>query len=172
MSPKYWLAAVAGRIATRLDRRAPVFYAADVVLFADRDGEPHVLLIDRGKNPHKGKKAFPGGHVEGWETSLAAAKREAVEETGLDLDRVRLHLVGVYDTPGRDPRGRYVGVAYSAKLSTMPDPVAADDAAAARWIPLTRALEIARTGGFAFDHADILTDAMRRIPPRNHETRR
>ncbi|MBB5852514.1 NUDIX domain-containing protein [Amycolatopsis umgeniensis] len=161
MSLRHWVAAMAVRIATRLDRRAPVFYAADVVLFAHHDGVPHVLLIERGKNPHQGKAAFPGGHVESWETSLEAAKREAVEETGLDLDRVPLRLVGVYDAPGRDPRGRYVGAAYTAVLSTMPAPVAADDAAAAHWVPLARAVKAAQDGGFAFDHADILTDAVR-----------
>ncbi|WP_233620520.1 NUDIX hydrolase [Amycolatopsis sp. WAC 01416] len=158
---RYWAAALAGRVATRLDRRAPVFYAADVVLFAHRDGVPHVLLIERGKNPHQGKAAFPGGHVDAGETALAAAKREAVEETGLDLDRTSLRLVGVYDTPGRDPRGRYVGVAYTAVLPTMPAPVAADDAAAASWIPLVVAVRMARAGGFAFDHAEILADAVR-----------
>lgn len=161
MSPKYWVAALAGRIATRLDRRAPVFYAADVVLFAHRDGVPHVLLIERGWNPYQGKTAFPGGHVDAGETARAAAKREAVEETGLDLDRVPLHLVGVYDRPGRDPRGRYVGVAYTAVLPSMPAPLAADDATAARWVPLTDAVRFAHNGGFAFDHADILTDAIR-----------
>ncbi len=160
MSLRYWIAAVAGRIATRLDRRAPVFYAADVVLFAYRDGVPHVLLIQRGKNPHKGKAAFPGGHVDSWETAEEAAKREAVEETGLDLDRVPLRLVGVYDQPDRDPRGRYVGVAYTAVLPTMPAPVAADDAAAAHWVPLVHAMDTARRDGFAFDHADILTAAV------------
>ncbi|MEU9686160.1 NUDIX hydrolase [Amycolatopsis japonica] len=161
MSLRYWLAAVAGRIATRLDRRAPVLYAADVVLFAYRDGVPHVLLIERGWNPHQGKKAFPGGHVDAGETALEAAKREAVEETGLDLDRIPLRLVDVYDTPGRDPRGRYVGVAYTAVLPTMPAPIAADDAAAASWIPLVTAVRLARGDRFAFDHADILADALR-----------
>lgn len=160
MSLKYRIAAVAGRVAASLDPRAPVFYAADVVLFAHRDGVPYVLLIERGWNPHKGKAAFPGGHVDAGETSLAAAKREAVEETGLDIDRVPLRLVGVYDAPNRDPRGRYVGVAYSAVLASMPAPVAADDAAAARWVPLAQAMEIAHRGGFAFDHADILTAAV------------
>ncbi|WP_037321447.1 NUDIX domain-containing protein [Amycolatopsis orientalis] len=157
---RYWAAALAGRVATRLDRRAPVFYAADVVLFAHRAGVPYVLLIERGWNPHQGKAAFPGGHVDSGETALAAARREAVEETGLDLDRVPLRLVGVYDTPGRDPRGRYVGVAYAAVLPTMPAPIAADDAAAAHWVPLAHALETAKRGGFAFDHADILADAL------------
>ncbi|MFD5245660.1 NUDIX domain-containing protein [Amycolatopsis sp. NPDC058340] len=161
MSLKYRIAAVAGRVATRLDRRAPVFYAADVVLFAHRDGVPHVLLIERGWDPHQGKAAFPGGHVDAGETSLEAAKREAVEETGLDLDRIPLRLVGVYDTSGRDPRGRYVGIARTAVLPTMPAPIAADDAAAASWVPLAVAIRMARAGGFAFDHADILADALR-----------
>lgn len=46
-----------------------------------RDGE--VLLVQRGKMPDAGLWGFPGGHVEPGETAMAAAVREAWEETGV-----------------------------------------------------------------------------------------
>ncbi len=156
------IGSLAAKIAAKLDDRDPIFYAADVILFAPGVETFHVLLIRRGWNPHKGKLAFPGGHVEADETSAQAARREAAEETGLDLSGVTLDLIGVYDRPGRDARGRYVSVAYGAVLFDRPVPVAGDDATDAAWVPLKAAARLARTGGFAFDHADMLTDAARR----------
>ncbi|MFI5943669.1 NUDIX domain-containing protein [Streptomyces uncialis] len=124
-------------------------YTADVVCV--RNGA--VLLIERGWPPHKGRLALPGGHVDPGETSRTAAARELLEETGVHVDPRDLTLLGVYDTPGRDPRGRYVTAAY---LVTVPDDTTAeagDDAAAVRWTPLGNARDL------AFDHTDIVTNA-------------
>lgn len=156
------LGSLAAKLAAKLDDRDPVFYAADVILFAPAETGWHVLLIERGWPPHKGKLAFPGGHVDAHETSERAARREAAEETGLDLSGVPLDRIGVYDAPGRDARGRYVSVAYGAVLPEMPAVVAGDDAAAAAWMPLRIAVRKAGRGGFAFDHAAMLADAVRR----------
>jgi 8-oxo-dGTP pyrophosphatase MutT (NUDIX family) len=43
-------------------------------------------LVKRGKEPNKGIWSFPGGKIELGEQSLAAAKRELWEETGLSAD--------------------------------------------------------------------------------------
>ncbi len=69
-----------------------------------------VLLIERGNDPFAGSWALPGGFVEAGERVLAAASRELFEETALAGDA--LELLGVYDTPGRDPRGPTVSVVY------------------------------------------------------------
>jgi 8-oxo-dGTP diphosphatase len=128
---------------------------ADVVAFSDHGGIPHVLLIRRGWDPYAGLWALPGGHVDPGETVEHAARREFTEETSLTVAGVA--LVGVYSAPGRDPRGRYVTFAYRAELPHMPAPTAADDATAARWVPVPAAL----TDGVAFDHADIIRAASR-----------
>ncbi|WP_328614534.1 MULTISPECIES: NUDIX hydrolase [unclassified Amycolatopsis] len=156
------IGSLAAKIAARFDDRAPVFYAADMVTFALRGGVWHVLVIQRGGNPHKGKLALPGGHVDPGETAREAAVRELAEETGVTVPAgTAVHQVGVFDAPGRAARGRYVTVAYAALLpDEAPTPVAADDAAAADWMPLRVAVRVARAGGFAFDHDRILSAAI------------
>ncbi|MFK4123553.1 NUDIX domain-containing protein [Streptomyces longwoodensis] len=129
--------------------REAIRYTADVVLVA----AGHVLLIERGWAPYEGCWALPGGHVDAGETSLTAAARELAEETGISVPLPDLRQVGAFDAPGRDPRGRYVSVAYTATLPAPVAPTAGDDATAARWWPLDALPPL------AFDHADILTAA-------------
>jgi 8-oxo-dGTP diphosphatase len=127
-------------------------YAADVVAI-----DPHgrVLLIERGWDPYKGHWALPGGHVDPGEASLEAAARELEEETGVRVAAGALRLVGVFDAPGRDPRGRYVCAAYLARVPADTHATAADDATDARWWPLVALPPL------AFDHADIIRAATR-----------
>ncbi|MEU7151203.1 NUDIX hydrolase [Streptomyces sp. NPDC045456] len=130
-------------------------YTADVVLRA-AGGAGHVLLIKRRWAPYAGCWALPGGHVDvdQAETSLEAAARELKEESGITVPAADLWQVGAYDAPGRDPRGRYVTVAYTATLPSPVPPTAADDAVDARWWPLDALPDL------AFDHAEILADAV------------
>uniref|UniRef100_UPI003F490A8F NUDIX domain-containing protein n=1 Tax=Amycolatopsis sp. CA-293810 TaxID=3239926 RepID=UPI003F490A8F len=131
-------------------------YTADMVLFTERYGALLVLVIDRRWDPFAGKAALPGGHLERGEDAEAAARRECREETGIAVSGDVVQ-VGVYNDPGRDPRGHYRTTAFSAVLPDAPDPVAADDAKAAAWRPVADFLERDR---LAFDHRQILTDAV------------
>jgi 8-oxo-dGTP pyrophosphatase MutT (NUDIX family) len=61
--------------------------SAVLVLFGAGPAGPDVLLIKRsvGLRRHAGQTAFPGGAIDSGDTGpVAAALREAVEETGLD----------------------------------------------------------------------------------------
>ena len=61
--------------------------SAVLVLFGDGADGPDLLYIQRseGLRRHPGQPAFPGGKIEETDASpVAAALREAVEETGLD----------------------------------------------------------------------------------------
>ncbi|GGU94838.1 8-oxo-dGTP diphosphatase [Streptomyces cavourensis] len=124
-------------------------YTADVVCI--RDGE--VLLIERGWDPHKGALALPGGHVDPGETSRNAAARELLEETGVHVAPADLTLIGVWDAPDRDPRGRYITAAYAVTVPHDTVARAGDDATAVRWVHLNTAEEL------AFDHDEIVAAA-------------
>ena len=125
---------------------------ADAVLFAEKEGQIYVLLIKRGNEPNKGYWAFPGGFLNMDETVARCAERELEEESGIVL--TGMQLVGIYSDVERDPRGRVITAAYTA-MTTMPEAVASDDAAAAQWWPLNDLPEL------AFDHDKILEDAKR-----------
>ena len=120
--------------------------AVDLVIeLVDRPGRP-IVLIER-RNPPAGH-ALPGGFVDIGETVEDAARREALEETGLQV-QLRA-LLGVYSDPARDARGHTASVVYVAEAHG--DPLAGDDAA--------RVL-VTDTGSLpplAFDHARILAD--------------
>lgn len=66
-----------------------------------RDGK--VLLVERGKEPWKGKWSLPGGSLEFGETVREAARRELAEETGVEADLER--LVDIDDAIMRDRAG-------------------------------------------------------------------
>jgi 8-oxo-dGTP diphosphatase len=126
-----------------------------VVIGHDPKGIPNVLLIERGTAPYAGHLALPGGYVDDGETFQQAAVRELAEETGVTVDSNGLRQVGIYDVPGRDPRGRVVSVAYLAVVADRPIAVGADDAALARWVRID-----ALPTELAFDHAEVLRDAL------------
>lgn len=47
-----------------------------------------ILLVKRGQAPSRGYYAFPGGRVEPGETDEQAARRELLEETGLEVGEI------------------------------------------------------------------------------------
>lgn len=59
---------------------------AILILLGERDGDPDVLLTQRALDmrSHPGQPAFPGGRIDPGESAIAAALREAAEETGVD----------------------------------------------------------------------------------------
>ena len=116
------------------------------------DSAPRVLLVQRAHPPFAGEWALPGGFVDEGERVAHAAARELAEETGLKLRS--LSLLGVYDTPGRDPRGWTVSVTYIAKLPTQTPVTGGDDAREARWFGADTLPKL------AFDHATIIGDAL------------
>jgi len=118
--------------------------AVDVIILH----EGGFILVRRKNEPYRGMWSLPGGFVECGETVEDAARREAMEETGL---RIKLKkLVGVYSDPRRDPRGHVVSVCFMAK-SAGGRLTASSDVSEVR---------VFRTppGRMAFDHGKILKD--------------
>ncbi len=147
---------------TRADRAKAYCYdhprpalAVDIALFYRSENRIEVLLIRRGREPFKGRWAFPGGFVDKDESLDDAASRELFEETG--LSGIHLEQIGAFGDPGRDPRGHTVSVAFAAVLDHRPAACAADDAADAGWHSTRRPPKL------AFDHKKILRAALKQV---------
>lgn len=109
--------------------------------------EPVVVLIERRNPPHGW--AVPGGFVDYGESLEQAARREALEETSLDI--VLTEQFHTYSAPERDPRKHTITTVFLAR--GRGEPVARDDA---------KAIGLFKEGGLptpmAFDHSQILAD--------------
>jgi 8-oxo-dGTP diphosphatase len=114
-----------------------------------------VLLIQRANEPFQGMWCVPGGFVELDEDLPVACARELEEETA--LRPAAMVQVGAFGTPGRDPRGRNVTVAYLAMIAPGATAAAGDDAAGAAWH------DIGALPPLGFDHADIVAAALGRL---------
>lgn len=115
-----------------------------------------IVLIER-KNPPYGW-ALPGGFVDYGEPLEAAATREALEETSLEVSD--LQLLGCYSDPKRDERMHTISTVFIGTGSGTP--CAADDA-------LTLAVfePDSLPEQLCFDHAKILDDYLQ-FKKRNH----
>ena len=110
------------------------------------------IVLVRRAHPPPGW-ALPGGFVERGERVSDAGRREAKEETGLDVELTE--LLGVYSDPHRDPRGiSTVGVVFIGRASGQP--VGGDDAAEAQVFSLD-----ALPPNIPFDHPLIIEDYRR-----------
>lgn len=119
---------------------------ADVVIY---DPDRGVVIIHRKNIPYG--YALPGGFIEEGEPAETAAKREMLEETGLDVELTG--LLGVYSSPDRDPRQHTITTAFTGRAKNPNALNAGDDAAGAAWYPLDQLPE-----PLVFDHKKILSD--------------
>ncbi|HOK03138.1 MAG TPA: NUDIX hydrolase [Spirochaetota bacterium] len=119
----------------------------DIIIETECASKRGIVLIKR-KNPPYGW-AIPGGFVDYGETLEAAAKREAFEETGLEVELVR--QFHTYSDPSRDPRQHTISTVFIARAKG--EPRGMDDAVEARIFNFD---EIPQD--MAFDHKKILED--------------
>jgi 8-oxo-dGTP diphosphatase len=100
-----------------------------VVFLGDR-----VLLVQRGKPPRLGQWSLPGGAQHIGERAEAAARRELLEEAGIEVGP--LELAAVVDAVVRDDDGRvrfhYTIVDYCARHEAG-EARPGDDVAAVTW---------------------------------------
>jgi 8-oxo-dGTP diphosphatase len=143
----------------------------DLCVFTIDGPDLTVLLIRRLEPPFAGDWALPGGFVRAHESLEEAARRKLAEETG--IEDIYLEQLYTFGAPDRDPRMRVITVAYYAlvpreRLTIRPGPGAAE----AAWFRVVddrrarvrvAALADDAVPDLAFDHADIVETAVRRI---------
>src|SRR5688500_17517916 len=130
--------------------------SVDCVVFGRESGSVKVLLIRRKRPPFEGAWAIPGGFVEPQETLMQAALRELEEETSVKLERAE--QLRVFDAVDRDPRERVISVVHWTVVNAADHtPRGSDDASEAAWFDLHELPQL------AFDHAEVLAHAQRRL---------
>ncbi|GAA1353291.1 NUDIX hydrolase [Falsarthrobacter nasiphocae] len=140
----------------------PFAVTADLALLAVERGELFVLTRRRASHPFEGRLGLPSGFLGETESAGEAAERIAREKTGLGTS-VAVEQLKTYTAPDRDPRMRVVSVAHVGIAATMNarlPKVVADGQT--QW---TRCADL-KGAEMAFDHAEILEDAIERIASR------
>ena len=121
------------------------------------DGE--VLLIRRGHGPAAGEWSVPGGRVERGELLAEAVTRELREETG--LEGVCGELIGWVELLDGAVDQHYVVIDFEVTVLDDNPPVAGDDAAEARWVPLGEVTDLNLVEGLAeFLHEHGILDVI------------
>lgn len=140
------------------------YTTVDVVIFTVLDDALKVLLVQRPDDidePHPGRWALPGGFVDvDVDADLAAcAVRKLREKTGLASPY--LEQLGSWGSATRDPRGWSATHVYFALIPGREVELAhGANAAGVDWFEVDALLRRPR---LAFDHADILREAVERL---------
>jgi len=129
-----------------------IFVTVDIVVTRRYEGEIQILLIQRKNEPFQNYWALPGGFVDKNEHIEAAAKRELLEETNIQLFQVK--QIGAFGDPNRDPRHHTLSVAYYGEVDALAEAKAQDDAKSVQWFSLNE------LPALAFDHNDIIREAI------------
>lgn len=129
----------------------------DCIIFGlDKSQNLKVLLIQRGHEPHKDMWALPGGLVRLDESLRLAALRVLAEET--DIYDIFMEQLFTFGKLGRDPRGRFVTVAYYALVNLLEHTAQPkSDTRNVEWFDIKNLPEL------AFDHDEILATAINRL---------
>jgi ADP-ribose pyrophosphatase YjhB (NUDIX family) len=146
------------------DTAAGVFVTVDIVIprLSPSGTGWEVALIQRKKQPYQGAWALPGGHLSVDDPSLeVAARREAQEETGLDIPLHLLQQVQTYED-FEDSRGKYVCLLYTLSEPLSPEAriEAGDDASRVQWYSVEN---LETLPYLAFNHIRLLRMALRQF---------
>lgn len=143
-----------------------IMVTADNVVFSskflnEREVSLYVLLITRKNDPFAGLLALPGGFVENEEWVQQSAQRELAEETGLVASPFK--VMTARTDPKRDPRGRVISFPFLYTVEGCPAVKGADDAVSAQWVDIEDLALDADMTPLAFDHRDIIREALDNI---------
>ena len=120
-------------------------YGAAGLLAVATDGGPFVLLQHRAPWSHGGDTwGVPGGARAGHESAEQAARRETVEETGLDVDR--LVVVG---EPHVADHGSWTYTTFVATVPSRLPVVAERESLDLRWVAVEQVTDLPLHPAFA-----------------------
>jgi len=127
--------------------------SVDCVILGYHENGIKLLVIERGTEPEKGKKALPGDLVYPTEDMELAASRVLKDLTG--LDEVYLTQSKSYGQVDRHPIGRVITVGYYALISVdRYQPLASSWAANVVWVDVNKLPDL------AFDHKNIVHEVL------------
>jgi 8-oxo-dGTP diphosphatase len=114
-----------------------------------------ILLGVRDKEPNKGKWVIPGGKILPFEPFTVAAKREVLEETGLDLKIGK--LIGIYEII--IPPLEHRIIIYSKAHANGGIPKPSSDIAELRFFTKKELRELSKSGGCTEIVQKVLKDS-------------
>lgn len=118
-----------------------------------RDGRLTVLAWQRAIDPDAGRWALPGGRLGDDEDVEASVRRQLAEKVDL-RDVAHVEQLGVFSAPRRVPDERMVATAFLGLVPSDADPAVPGDTT---WHPVDALPPT------AFDHAEIVADALDRL---------
>ena len=137
-------AGMAVTLATTPPSGLPVSWTVPCVGAVVHDEWGRLLLIQRGREPARGRWSVPGGRVHAGEAFPSAVAREVREETGLDV-RVGEMVGSVVRTA---PDGSTYDIRdFRAYVDGSPELAASDDADDARWVGQAELRELPTSPG-------------------------
>jgi len=109
-----------------------------------------ILLARRGTPPYEGYWSLPGGHIDPYETSVTAVRREVREELALDFAP---QVFRCFDEIIAEREIHAVVQAFAGEAASARFQVDGRELAEARWTPRSQ------LGGLdlAFRHAEVLS---------------
>jgi ADP-ribose pyrophosphatase YjhB (NUDIX family) len=147
--------AVSTRTLGSASREYSLIPRAAVAISVRRSADASYLLILRGKPPGQGQWSLPGGGIELGEETAVAARRELLEECGLDRGSVRWSSSpftttdAIYCDSDAQVQFHYLIAQYYCEANDGAVPIAGDDALDARWWTLEEVARGAADGSIA-----------------------
>lgn len=133
--------------------------SVDCVILGYHNTSLKLLVIERGAEPHIGKKALPGDLVYPNEDMNQSAIRVLKDLTG--LNNIQMRQTRTYGQVDRHPIGRVVTVGYYSLISVdQYQPLASSWAGNVFWQDVHDLPEL------AFDHSAIVQDALTALKER------
>jgi 8-oxo-dGTP diphosphatase len=133
--------------------------SVDCVVFGYHDSKLKVLLIKRGAAPFMGDWALPGDLVYPNEDIDVSARRILKDLTG--IGNLFMEQTKVYGRVDRHPAGRVITTGYYSLID-----IAKHDPHASAWAEGVYWMDVKECPHLAFDHDDILRDALQMLRDR------